>query len=774
MRASGFFTSKKYFQRVMFSIMVAMSLILTALSVVNTYMLERSVKNIHEASNLKVLTQIGYNLSYMNEIITHLSLFAYRDNFLIPLMFSEPLAEMDYIRGYHEMSRIMQSSSFLHSLAVYNGANEQLFGSTGQFLVDGGVTKERMLNWLINSPKPHSTSSLIPVSTGRLDGQVDAFAFIVTDAYKPFTGDQSAVILYIKSNWVFDSLQKMNDADIEKQGEIYIQTSDGKLLTNKESLMSEGSRLTEISKLVNQSKATTGRQSGFAIGNAGGEKTMVTFMDGIGDWTILYVQPYDQIMKEVSENRTRSLLVTGVFLLLAVGVSVWLSYKLYDPIETMLRRLQPHVSHESQIGRLPGNELDLMSENVLRLSEKLQEISSEQIVRKYYLRKLLTDSAMFTHEDMHLQIERHGLGISLTEPIMVCVLRIDRFTVYDRNTSASAKKLYSFAIGNIAQEILSRTYICETVDVQNDHTALIVSGAGGKTAFADIAPIIREIQSTIESFYGFSLSCGISDAITRLPGLSAAYLKAHQLSLYVFAFGYRSVVTMEDVRINLSNQMKSLPADIERKLSEALKKGQLTNAGSELEKAFALLSTFQYEDMRRAVSDLAWVIKNTAGDIVSNRVIPPTVDMDHIHQIPQQYETLDDMVLAFQSVCAAICEEQRPAALERNEWIVGTIKELIDQKFSDPDLNQQSIASSVKLSSAYIGKLFKDSCGSSITEYINDVRLQHAEKLLLQTDCTVSKAMEKCGYSNQSYFFKQFKGKFGSTPKEYRIKKSMS
>jgi AraC-like DNA-binding protein len=33
--------------------------------------------------------------------------------------------------------------------------------------------------------------------------------------------------------------------------------------------------------------------------------------------------------------------------------------------------------------------------------------------------------------------------------------------------------------------------------------------------------------------------------------------------------------------------------------------------------------------------------------------------------------------------------------------------------------------------------------------------------------------MDKCGYSNQSYFFRLFKGKFGSTPKEYRIKKSL-
>ncbi|TLS53504.1 hypothetical protein FE782_04330 [Paenibacillus antri] len=90
MKTFGFFKSKKYFQRVTVSIMLSMTLILTGLSVANTYILERSVKRAQEDSNLKVLTQIQYNLSYMHEIIAHLSSFSLKDNYLMPLMFSEP------------------------------------------------------------------------------------------------------------------------------------------------------------------------------------------------------------------------------------------------------------------------------------------------------------------------------------------------------------------------------------------------------------------------------------------------------------------------------------------------------------------------------------------------------------------------------------------------------------------------------------------------------------------------------------------------------------
>jgi len=774
MKPFTFYRSKKYFQRVMLSIMLAMALILTGLSVVNTYVLESSVKKVQENSNLKVLTQIQYNLSYMNEIMTHLSTFAYNDNFLIPLMFSRPLPQMDYIRGYREMANIMKSSSFLHSMAVYNASSGELYGSTGEFLVDGGVTKARMLNWLLHPPQPHPTLRLIPVSLEQEDGKIDAFAFIVTDAFTPYTKNRSALILYIKSDWVFDSLRKMNDTDNQAQGQIYIQTPDGRLFSS-EGLITDSLDQAAIAELLSRDKAASGRTSGAVTGSTGREKSIITYMEGIGDWTILYVQPYKLLMKEVTDTRTKSVLISGVFLLLSMGVSIWLSYKLYGPIENMLRLVRPRETAELPAGRSDGNELEQMGEHYVQMSEKLQEISSEQIVSKYYVRKFLTDSHSSSQQEMQFLIDKHELHIAGAGPLLVCVLRIDKYTAYDQGTPVPSKKLYSFAIVNIAQEIISGAYTCEAVDLQGDHFVLIVSAAGGNNAeFAGVKPLARKIQDTIEQYYGISLSCGISSPITQLPSLSAAYHQAYQLSLYTFVAGYKSIVLPEDVRENQTNKRKTLPPDIERKLSEALKKGQLTTAGSELEKAFSLLATFPYEEMRRVLADLAWVIQNAAAEIVNNRVISLAVDMDQIHKIPQEHETLDEIYVALLSLCAKICEGQRPANMERNELIIGTVKELIEQKFADLNLSQQSIASTVKLTSAYVGKLFKDNCGVSVTEYINDVRLRHAQELLLQSDYTITEIMERCGYANQSHFFRLFKGKFGTTPKEYRIKKLLS
>lgn len=778
MRGFGFYKSKKYLQRVMLSIMTSMVLVLIVSSITNTYMMEKSVKRMQENSNLKVLSQIQYNLAYMNDMITRLSNFVYRDNFLIPLMFNHDLPKMDLIRGHRQMANIMESTSFLDSMVIYNKAQNELYGTSVDFMLDGGITKERVRSRLVGD-RPQPTNRLLPISLGNNADSIDTFAFIVTDSLKAFTSEQSAIILFIKSDWVFDSLKKMNVTSSGDQGEVYIQTQDGRLLTSDANVTYTSSETqSRLMNLVQSDKVTGPSTSGFVIGEVAVKTSMVTYMDdGLGAWTILYIQDYGMLMAEVTKSRNSSLLLAGIFLLIAIALSIWLSYKLYHPIENMIKQINPYLgAAERRSEPAAKDELGFMSENFKQLSTKLKEISSEQIVSKYYVRKFLTDSLLFSHIDMQHLIGKHQLNIATRGELIVCVLKFDHFAAYDNKATSSSKLLYNFAIVNIAAEIMGQSYPCEAAEMRGDHFVLILSKESGEAnnEYDKIAGKLREIQSTIEKYYGLSLTCGISDSIDQFPYLSSAYAQALRLCQYKLVKGHQAIIASEDVRVNLSSKQSDLPDAMMRKLSEALKKGQLTNAGGELERAFSLIAEYNYDDMVRAVSNLAFLLKNIAGEINDNRIVSFAIDMEHLHQLLQEKETLDEMYVALLSVCTQICEGQRPANMERNEMMLETVKELIEQRFSDVNLSQQSIAGTVKLSSAYIGKLFKETYQMSITEYMNEVRLGHAQKLLEGDNYTISEIMDKCGYANQSYFFRLFKGKVGSTPKEYRMKKSIS
>ena len=75
----------------------------------------------------------------------------------------------------------------------------------------------------------------------------------------------------------------------------------------------------------------------------------------------------------------------------------------------------------------------------------------------------------------------------------------------------------------------------------------------------------------------------------------------------------------------------------------------------------------------------------------------------------------------------------------------------------------------MKLSAGYIGKLFRQSTGVTVSDYINKIRLDEAARLLSSTNYTIKKVMEMVGYDNESTFYKKFKSHTGMTPKEFRV-----
>ena len=59
--------------------------------------------------------------------------------------------------------------------------------------------------------------------------------------------------------------------------------------------------------------------------------------------------------------------------------------------------------------------------------------------------------------------------------------------------------------------------------------------------------------------------------------------------------------------------------------------------------------------------------------------------------------------------------------------------------------------------------------GANFQDLLQQRRFQAAVKLLEETDLSIEDISLDVGYENQSYFFRQFKKRFGMTPRSYRI-----
>lgn len=91
----------------------------------------------------------------------------------------------------------------------------------------------------------------------------------------------------------------------------------------------------------------------------------------------------------------------------------------------------------------------------------------------------------------------------------------------------------------------------------------------------------------------------------------------------------------------------------------------------------------------------------------------------------------------------------------------------IDAGFREkPDLGQ--FAKQLGYSVPYLSKKFSNEVGMGFTEYLQNVRLEHACRLLETTDLKISRIAAEVGYENIKHFNALFKRKLSLTPREFR------
>lgn len=94
----------------------------------------------------------------------------------------------------------------------------------------------------------------------------------------------------------------------------------------------------------------------------------------------------------------------------------------------------------------------------------------------------------------------------------------------------------------------------------------------------------------------------------------------------------------------------------------------------------------------------------------------------------------------------------------------------INKNYSN-DITENEVSSAVGLSRCYFSRTFKLVTGQSFKEYLNMTRVNHAERLLLTTDKSVSVIASECGYNDVSYFIKVYKSHKHISPGGTRMKK---
>jgi AraC-like DNA-binding protein len=93
--------------------------------------------------------------------------------------------------------------------------------------------------------------------------------------------------------------------------------------------------------------------------------------------------------------------------------------------------------------------------------------------------------------------------------------------------------------------------------------------------------------------------------------------------------------------------------------------------------------------------------------------------------------------------------------------------EYMNQNFDKP-VTLTDISKLVNMSEVSFSRFFKQRTGNTFVESLNEIRLGHASRILIETTQNISEVAYDCGFNNISNFNRIFKKKKGCTPKEFR------
>lgn len=107
------------------------------------------------------------------------------------------------------------------------------------------------------------------------------------------------------------------------------------------------------------------------------------------------------------------------------------------------------------------------------------------------------------------------------------------------------------------------------------------------------------------------------------------------------------------------------------------------------------------------------------------------------------------------------------------EWRKATLAlQTISERFGDSNLTLEKVAQELFISQSKLSRLFKNLTGKSFSEYLKELRISRACKMLRETELFVDDIMKRCGMKDITSFYHNFHERMGMTPTQYRSEKS--
>ncbi|MBT2259183.1 AraC family transcriptional regulator [Priestia megaterium] len=212
---------------------------------------------------------------------------------------------------------------------------------------------------------------------------------------------------------------------------------------------------------------------------------------------------------------------------------------------------------------------------------------------------------------------------------------------------------------------------------------------------------------------------------------------------------------------------------IERNFFQCIKDGNkeklvemLENYESLFEGEGVLAKSSYLRSQKNSIICLIAAATRSAIDGGLNPELALTLSDLYIQQIEESHEIQEVIAIRNKSMYDFVEKVHTNKAAGYSRPIMLCLNYIFNHIYQNISLEQ--LAEKSELHPNYLSKIFKKEVGKSVSQYIQEQRIEEAKKLLQLSNYTISEISTLLNFHDQSYFTTTFKKVLGVTPKQYR------
>lgn len=175
---------------------------------------------------------------------------------------------------------------------------------------------------------------------------------------------------------------------------------------------------------------------------------------------------------------------------------------------------------------------------------------------------------------------------------------------------------------------------------------------------------------------------------------------------------------------------------------------------------FSIFASYVLVDL---IFDVSKLIENLGGDIKQLKPeLLQTSFIDDVVKDESKFKSRLEEILEF-------AVEYRDSKISGKYGdIILRAKKYIDENYADQNTTLTTVSDAVCMSPNHFSTIFSQECNTTFIEYLTNVRIENAKRLLRDTDMKGYDIAYECGFSDPHYFSYIFKKNTGLSPREYK------